>query len=166
MTYNFSDIKVLVVEESQPMSQITNAILKGFGINYVESAQNSDIAFEKFCKEQHDLLLIDWIIKPIDGIALTEKIRMDAHSPNPFVPIILMTGLSEKRRVMQARDTGITEFMVKPYTVNDLYRRLDHIIQKPRQFVKSPDFFGPDRRRKMIDEEDTPKRRAADAIDD
>ena len=165
MTYNFSDVKVLVVEESQPMSQITNAVLKGFGVTFVDTARDSDQAFEKFCKEQHDLLLIDWMIQPIDGIALTEKIRMHADSPNPFVPIILMTGFSEKRRVMQARDTGITEFMVKPFTVNDLYRRIDHIIQKPRQFVKSPDFFGPDRRRKMIDEEDTPRRRAEDDLE-
>lgn len=162
MTYNFSDVKVLVVEENQPMTQITVALLKGFGFNFIQTAKNSNRAYEAFCEERHDLLLVDWMIKPLDGIELAEKIRMDSYSPNPFVPIILMTGFSEKRRVIQARDTGITEFLVKPFTANDLYKRIDQIIMKPRQFVKSPDFFGPDRRRKHMDKNETPKRRNED----
>lgn len=144
------------------MTQITVAILHGFGINFVQTARNSDKAYELFCEERHDLLLVDWMIKPLDGISLAQKIRMDSLSPNPFVPIILMTGFSEKRRVIQARDTGVTEFLVKPFTANDLYKRIDQIIMKPRQFVKSPSFFGPDRRRKMVDEDSTPKRRSSD----
>lgn len=163
MAYNFSQVKVLVVEESQPMTDITIALLNGFGINHVQTARNSDSAYKIFCQERHDLLLIDWLIKPINGIDLAMKIRMDSLSPNPFVPIILMTGFSEKRRVIEARDTGVTEFLVKPYTANDLYRRIDQIIMKPRQFVKSMNFFGPDRRRKFIDDETTPKRRVDDS---
>ena len=162
MTYNFSDVKVLVVEENQPMTQITVALLKGFGFNFIQTAKNSNRAYEAYCEERHDLLLVDWMIKPLDGIELAEKIRMDSYSPNPFVPIVLMTGFSEKRRVIQARDTGITEFLVKPFTANDLYKRIDQIIMKPRQFVKSPDFFGPDRRRKHMDKNETPKRRNED----
>ena len=162
MTYNFSDVKVLVVEDSQPMTIITVALLNGFGIKNIQTAKRTDDAYELFCEERHDLLIIDWMIKPYDGIELAEKIRIDSLSPNPFVPIILMTGFSEKKRVMQARDTGVTEFLVKPFTANDLYKRIDQIIMKPRQFVKSPSFFGPDRRRKFVDDDTTPKRRVDD----
>ena len=84
----------------------------------------------------------------MDGISLAHRIRNDPASPNKFVPFVLMTGFSEKRRVMQARDAGVTEFLVKPFTARDLYRRLYQIIERPRQFVRSEDFFGPDRRRK------------------
>ena len=129
-------------------------------------AATSENWFKKFCKEKHDLILTDWLIKPENGIELTQKIRMHSLSPNPFVPIILMTGFSEKRRVIQARDTGVTEFLVKPFTANDLYKRIDHIIMKPRQFVKSPDFFGPDRRRKFLEGDHIPQRRADDHDDE
>lgn len=162
MAYNFSKLKILVVEENQPMTQIICALLKGFGIVQIDVATTSEIAFRKFQQEKHDLLLIDWLIKSEDGIKLSKKIRIDAKSPNPFVPIILMTGFSEKKRVLKARDTGITEFLVKPFTANDMYKRIEHIIEKPRQFVKAPDFFGPDRRRKVIDSEKIPKRRITD----
>lgn len=162
MPYNFENVRVLIVEESQPMTQITCALLKGFGVRHMDIASNSDIAFQKFNTEKHDLILVDWLIEPLNGIEFTQKIRQDPDSPNPYVPIILMTGFSERQRVVDARDTGVTEFLVKPFTANDLYRRIDHIITKPRQFVKSPSFFGPDRRRKFLDEEETPKRRAED----
>lgn len=144
------------------MTQITCAILKGFGIQKVHVAATSDLAFQRFRDEKYDLILIDWLIKPENGVKLTKKIRKDPHSPNPFVPIIIMTGFSERRRVVMARDNGVTEFLVKPFTANDLYRRIDHIIMKPRDFVEAPGFFGPDRRRKFVDEELTPKRRAED----
>lgn len=148
------------------MTQITCALLKGFGVLHMDTASNSDIAFQKFKSGNHDLILIDWLIKPINGIELTQKIRTNNESPNPFVPVILMTGFSEKKRVVDARDTGVTEFLVKPFTANDLYRRIDHIIMKPRQFVKAPSFFGPDRRRKLLEEKSTPQRRAEDKQQD
>ncbi len=162
MAYDFSNVKVLIVEDSQPMTQITCALLKGLGINLITVATNTDIGYARFCEIKHDLILVDWLIKPINGIEFTKKIRTDNFSPNPYVPILLMTGFSEKKRVLKARDTGVTEFLVKPFTANDLYKRIDHIITKPRQFVKAPDFFGPDRRRKFLDEDTTPKRRLDD----
>jgi DNA-binding response OmpR family regulator len=164
MPYDFSKVKILVVEENQPMTDIIVTLLKGFGVNFIDVANNSTTAYRKLLAEKHDLIIMDWLIRPENGIELTKKIRLGADSPNPFVPILLMTGFSERRRVEMARDTGITEFLVKPFTANTLYKRIDHIIMKPRQFVKAPEFFGPDRRRKH--EEDAPKRREADKIAD
>jgi DNA-binding response OmpR family regulator len=162
MAYNFSNVKVLIVEDSQPMTEITCALLKGFGVTQIDVAKTSEVGFQKFCDGKHDLILTDWLVKNDNGIEFTEHVRMHSLSPNPFVPIILMTGFSEKRRVIQARDTGVTEFLVKPFTANDLYKRVDHIIMKPRQFVKSLDFFGPDRRRKYLEGQNIPKRREID----
>ena len=104
-------------------------------------------------------------MKPMDGISIARRIRNDFLSPNKFVPFILMTGFSEKRRVMQARDVGVTEFLVKPFTARDLYKRLYQVIERPRQFVRSDDFFGPDRRRKSPVNYDGPLRRENDIKD-
>jgi DNA-binding response OmpR family regulator len=74
-----------------------------------------------------------------------------------------MTGFSEKRRVVQARDAGVTEFLVKPFTARDMYRRISQIVERPREFVKSEDFFGPDRRRTKRSDYEGPLRREEDA---
>lgn len=74
-------------------------------------------------------------------------IRRPDSSINPFVPIIMLTGHAEKRRVMQARDAGVHEFLCKPISARALYLRLFSVIAHPRPFVKTTSYFGPDRRR-------------------
>jgi DNA-binding response OmpR family regulator len=82
------------------------------------------------------------------------------------VPIILMTGYSAKIRVMEARDKGVTEFMVKPFSAKDLFARIEQLVEKPRKFVHSKGFFGPDRRRRKIDDYEGPRRRGAEKNSD
>lgn len=148
MTYAFDRLRILVVEDNNPMLEICKTLLITFGVGEVISAKNGEDGYKLFCKENPDIVLADWMMHPTDGISLTRRIRNDARSPNHYVPIILMTGFSEKKRVVQARDAGVTEFLVKPFTARDLYKRVAQIIERPRQFVRSEDFFGPDRRRK------------------
>ena len=162
MTYSFNDLKILVVEDNQPMLEITKALLATFGVGNVMGSKDGDAGFEACCDYNPDIIITDWMMKPIDGISFARRVRNDSRSPNPFVPIILMTGFSEKRRVIQARDAGITEFLVKPFTARDLFKRISQIIERPRQFVRSEDFFGPDRRRKLTDEYGGPLRRDTD----
>lgn len=162
MAYDFSQVTVLIVEDNQPMVDLLRSLLEAYGITKIHSAKDGDEGYDLFKQEMPDLILSDWMMKPVDGISFTRRIRNDVSSPNKFAPIILMTGFSEKRRVMQARDAGVTEFLVKPFNARDLYRRIVQIIERPRQFVRSEDFFGPDRRRKRESAYTGPKRRDED----
>jgi DNA-binding response OmpR family regulator len=74
-------------------------------------------------------------------------IRQPGANANPFVPIIMLTGHSEKRRVTAARDAGVTEFLAKPLSAKALYERIVNVVVNPRPFVKTRTYFGPDRRR-------------------
>lgn len=148
MSYNFDRIRILVIEDNQPMLEICKTLLLTFGVGEVITARNGDEGFKLFCRENPDIILADWMMEPTDGISMTRRVRNEPISPNQYVPIILMTGFSEKKRVVQARDAGVTEFLVKPFTARDLYKRISQIIERPRQFVRVDDFFGPDRRRK------------------
>jgi len=162
MAYNLENVRILVVDDMQPMLDLTKAILNIFGFEHVYTANNGEKAFELACSKEPDLIITDWIMEPMDGLELTKMIRNDKRSPDPFVPIIMMTGFSSKLRVEEARDAGITEFLVKPYTSEDLYRRVHQIIEKPRQFVEADEFFGPDRRRRMDTNYNGPSKRSAD----
>ena len=147
MAYKFNALNVLVVESSHAMFELTKSVLNTFGIDNVSFAYDVESGFREYCRQIPDLVVMDWLDDEETGLLLAERIRQDQQSPNPFVPIIMMTGFSQKKRVIAARDSGITEFVVKPYTAATLYSRIERIIEQPRQFVKSPDFFGPDRRR-------------------
>lgn len=162
MSYDLGKAKVLIVEDMKPMQTLLRSILITYGFKDAELASGETDAFRIFCRVNPDLVVVDWVLEDGDGISLVRRIRKDPSSPNPFVPVVLMTGFSSRPRVEQARDMGVTEFLVKPFTSRDLYARIEHVIEKPRQFVELGDFFGPDRRRRRVDDYTGPRRRDLD----
>ena len=159
MAYDFSKTSVLIVEDNQPLANVTRDILKTFGFKNIMTVTNGQAGFESFREEKPDILIVDWMMKPVNGLELTHKIRHDPLSHDKHVPIILMTGIGEKEKVLEARDHGVTEFLLKPFTADDLYKRLVQIIERPRQFVKCDSFFGPDRRRRAAPDFHGPEKR-------
>ena len=130
------------------MLALTTSIITMFGFKNVHGAKSVDEGYKLFCQYDHDLIITDWLMEPMDGLDLIRMVRRNDESPNKFVPIILMTGYSDQPRVETARDMGVTEFLMKPYSARDMYARIVQIIEKPRQFVDTGEFFGPDRRRR------------------
>ena len=82
-------------------------------------------------------------MKPMDGLEFTRDVRTRRDSPNPFVPIIMITGHTEKHRVEAARDAGVTEFLAKPITAQSLFSRIAEIVERPRAFVRCDSLFRP-----------------------
>lgn len=93
-----------------------------------------------------DFVLCDLEDTPIGGIDLLRWVRMHRESPNRFLPVVLMANAFEPVDIKEARGFGATHFLVKPVTVDALADRLLTVINRPRQFIFSPTYFGPDRR--------------------
>ena len=143
----FDRLRVLLVDDSADMRALLRGILGGLGIRDVVEAADAETCFAAMRDTPPDIVFIDWMMEPVDGLELTRRIRNDTNSPNIYVPIIMVTGHSEPERVKAARDAGITEFLVKPVSPRSVVQRLVAIIEHPRPFVRTPTYFGPDRRR-------------------
>lgn len=163
MAYTLENARILIVDDMNPMLKLTQSVLGVFGFKDIIIAENGKEGFEKACAKEPDLIITDWMMPGMDGLEFTKKIRTHPTSPNPYVPIIMMTGFSSRLRVENARDIGITEFLVKPFTSHDLYARVRKIIEQPRQFVDAESFFGPDRRRRKDEDYEGPRRRDVDS---
>ncbi len=146
--YDFETLKVLVVDDSRPMRSLIKSFLLGFGIKKVIESNDADEGFQAFKDADPDLAITDWRMPPTDGIELVQRIRMDPDSPNPYLPVIMLTGFTELNRVKQARDAGVTAFLAKPISAAALYKRLCTVTDDQRAFVRVGAFFGPDRRAK------------------
>lgn len=164
MSYQFRNVSVLVVDDVKPMLSLVSSLLKIFGFSNVYLADNPEDAFAQFCKYKPDIVITDWQMQPYDGLELIRKIRRDPRSPNKFVPVVMMTGYSHRIRVEKARDIGVTEFLVKPFTAKDLCARIEQLIERPRKFVDTGQFFGPDRRRRKNDAYKGPRRREEEEV--
>ncbi|WP_238164784.1 response regulator [Candidatus Phycosocius bacilliformis] len=141
-------ITILIVDDNQHMRGILKELLRAAGVTDIKEASEPVEAFEYLRSTSIDLLLVDLAMPLIDGVEFTKMVRTSEDSPNPFLPIIMITGHSERSRVNAARDAGVNEFLVKPVTAKSLMERLTLIVNKPRSFVKSKNYFGPDRRRR------------------
>lgn len=135
------------MEDDQSMRALLRDMLAAFGIKEIEVVSDGRKAFDALRHFPADLVITDWVMEAIDGLEFTRLVRTAPASPNPYIPIIMLTSQSTADRVLQARDSGITEFLIKPLTANGLYNRIASIVQNPRRFVRADDFFGPDRRR-------------------
>jgi CheY-like chemotaxis protein len=162
MSYKLSRIRVLVIDDNQPIRMLIRSLLLDLGVGVVDMADTGERGWIEYTRHKHDIIFVDWKMDNMAGIEFTKRVRQDPESPVPTVPIILTTGFTNKERVFQARDVGVTEFLIKPFTVQGLSRHLTHVIENPRQFVVSPEFVGPDRRRRHDAAEAHRKRRKAD----
>ena len=161
----FGNLKALIVEDNAHMRSLLRALLNAIGIKDIAEATHGGTALEILRERKCDLVLTDLAMKPVDGLEFTRQVRNSEHSPNPFVPIIMITGHTEKHRVEAARDAGVTEFLAKPITAANLFARITEIVERPRAFVRCDSYFGPDRRRRTIEDYAGPWRRADDFQD-
>ena len=149
MSYDFTGLSLLLVDDNRHMRVLVRRLLNAFGISKISEASDGGAAWADLFRAMPDVVLLDFAMEPIDGIEFTRRIRAAPDSPNPYLPIIMMTGYTEKARVVEARDAGVTELVAKPVSALSLYNRLVAVVERPRPFVRSSDFFGPDRRRRQ-----------------
>jgi two-component system chemotaxis response regulator CheY len=144
---DLSAVSFLVVDDSPHMRAIVKQILRSFGARTIEEAGDGAGALAAMRRLIPDIVITNWMMAPVDGIALTRKLRRDPDSPCPMVPIIMITGHTEEARVAEARDAGVTEFLAKPMSPRALYLRIEEVILRPREFVRTDDYVGPARER-------------------
>lgn len=162
MPFKFDKLSILVVEDTIPMQKLITSVLDSLGVGNVYAAADGEKGYDVFKRTNPDIVIADWHMAPVTGIELTQLIRKDQMSPNRMAPVILVTGYSAMSRVAEARDSGVTEFLVKPFSANDLAKRIAYVINKPRDYIDYGTYFGPDRRRKTPPDYPGPFRRTSD----
>jgi len=155
----FNKLRFLVIDDNAHMRRIMRTLLHGFGAREVYEAEDGAAGLEAFTHYVPDIIITDWEMPIFDGLELTQMIRQPGANGNPYVPIIMLTGHTEKARVVSARDAGITEFIAKPISANSLYQRILNVVVNPRPFIRTKTYFGPDRRRNVSPNYSGPERR-------
>ncbi len=155
-------VQILLVDDNQHMRAIASAILASAGASKIREVPDGAQALQALREQHFDLAIVDFNMAPLDGVDFTRLVRNSPDSANPYLPIIMMTGHSEKSRVQEARDAGVPEFVVKPITAKAMLDRIQAVILRPRPFVKCDGYFGPDRRRMQKPDYAGPRRRSTD----
>ncbi|HUO21637.1 MAG TPA: response regulator [Caulobacteraceae bacterium] len=163
MSGQFSSLKVLLADDNAHLRAIVAAILSGIGVPRVQECSDGAQALDCLRRGPIDVAIVDFHMAPVDGVEFTHLVRNSPDSVNPELPIIMLTGYAERARVCEARDAGVTEFIVKPVAARAVYDRLNAVVFRPRPFIKCESYHGPCRRRRQDPGFQGPFRRSTDA---
>lgn len=143
---DLSVLKVMIVEDSRHMRSILVQILRSIGVRDVVIAEDGAEGFQQLKGSRIDMILVDHQMAPITGTEFTKMVRTSDDSPNPFVPIMMITGFADKRTIVNATNAGVSDIIVKPVSARIVLTRMADLILHPRSFVRTANYFGPDRR--------------------
>lgn len=141
-------IRILIVDDEVVLRTLLKDALNRLGFADCTTMEGGNDALSIIKRQPFDLLITDWQMAKGDGVSLVRNVRALTQHPNQRIPVLMLTGRALRDDIQQARDAGITEFLSKPFTMNDLCKRIMMIVDKPRDFVLAPNFKGPDRRRR------------------
>jgi CheY-like chemotaxis protein len=147
-TLDWAALRVLIVDDNAFFRQVVRTVLSAAGVTEMWEAGTSEEALDRFWAEDAiDLILLDYIMKPQDGLAVTRMMRDEAHSHNPTVPIIMVSGHLNPAEVRIALDAGVHAVVGKPISARELLRVVKRTMTEPVPFVRTEGYFGPDHRR-------------------
>ena len=147
--YNLERLNFLIVDDNSHMRSLVRSMLHGLGARYIEEATDGADAYKRLGTYAAGIIICNWQMSPMDGLEFVRLLRTGTGSPNPLIPVILLTAHTEAKRVVEARDAGVTEFLAKPFSAHQLYSRIRAIIEHPRSFIRAKSYVGPDRRRRQ-----------------
>ncbi|CCQ74328.1 Chemotaxis protein CheYIII [Magnetospira sp. QH-2] len=163
--YDLSHLTFLIVDSNKHMRTIVRQVLKALGARSVFETKEGAEAYQAMKAMNPDIVMSAMMMDPVNGLELSTMIRTSVDSPNPYVPIIMVSGHTEEHHIYNARDAGVDEFLAKPVSAHTIYSRVVEVIRHRRPFVKSRSYFGPDRRRREDPNYTGARRRITDQDD-
>jgi two-component system chemotaxis response regulator CheY len=112
---------ILIADDSSTMRTIIARSLLALGSQQIVEASDGAEALEKFAPGRFRLVLTDWNMPKKSGLEVVREIR----AQDPSVPIVMVTTESERGRVLEAIQSGVSDYLVKPFTKEALKEKLE-----------------------------------------
>ncbi|MBF0496577.1 MAG: response regulator [Deltaproteobacteria bacterium] len=121
-----SNARILLVDDSSTVRRIIGNILRQSGYHDIEEATDGLFALKALLKEKFDLIICDWNMPRINGLELFKRVRSnDVLKDTPF---LMVTAESTGASVLKAAETGVTYYITKPFSQNDLLAKIAAIF--------------------------------------
>lgn len=118
--------RVLVIDDFQTMRRIVVNLLRQLGFTNVTEAEDGQSAWEKLQVDNIDLIVSDWNMPNMNGLELLKKVRSsDKYKATPF---IMVTAEGKRENVIAAVQSGVSNYIVKPFNAATLKEKLTKVI--------------------------------------
>ena len=120
---------VLVIEDEPAQREVLiyNLEAEGYGVSHAEDGDEALVVVEE---AQPDLIILDWMLPGVSGIEVCRRLK--AGSQTRSIPIIMLTARGEETDRVRGLETGADDYVVKPYSVNELMARVRTQLRRVR----------------------------------
>ena len=120
-------MRILLVDDSRTMRNIQKKVLESLGqVEFSEAGDGVEALAIIGANPKFDLMLIDWNMPNMDGITLVGKVR----TTDKKTPMMMVTTESEKQRVIDAIKAGVNNYVIKPFTPENLMEKVQQTLAK------------------------------------
>jgi CheY-like chemotaxis protein len=153
--------RVLIADPNAASARLMMDIMKSLGAREIATEADENRLLEHAREMEPGVIFTERAGPRLDGEQLARRIRR-SNLACRRAPIIMVTADATASSIKGARDSGIHEFLRKPFTAGDLFRRVENVALKPRDWIEAVGYVGPDRRRFNSGEYSGPQKRSAD----
>lgn len=114
-----SNKKVLIVDDALSIVKILEVKFKNKGWN-VKTANDGQQALEVLKDFTPDIIFLDIMMPKMDGYQLSEKLKNNSIFKD--IPLILVTGVGQYEEQLKGLDSGVDEYITKPFDPEDVYK--------------------------------------------
>lgn len=120
-------MRIMLVDDSQTMRNVQKKILASLNHTDIVEACDGYDALSKVIAAKPDLILLDWNMPNLDGMGFLKAYR----TKDATTPILMVTTEAEKSRVVEAIQAGVNNYLVKPFTPDDLKAKIHAVLPQP-----------------------------------
>lgn len=154
--------RTIIIDPNPAGVRLLSDVMKGLGAREIYSENDEERALELARDVEPGLIFIERAGETLNGEALARRIRRSSMVCR-MSPIIMVTNDATAAAIKGARDAGVHEFLRKPFTTGDLFKRVENVALKPRPWIEAVGYVGPDRRRFNSGEYSGMRKRRGDA---
>ena len=118
---------VLIVEDEPEIREMLNFSLTRAGFTVIQAA-TGEMALQRLDTALPDILIVDWMLPGMSGVELAKRIRRDELTS--ALPLLMLTARSEETDVLKSFESGIDDYMSKPFSPKELVARIKALLRR------------------------------------
>ncbi|MBF0474329.1 MAG: chemotaxis response regulator CheY [Deltaproteobacteria bacterium] len=118
--------RILVVEDFPTMRRIIKNTLRQLGYDNIKEVEDGSFGLAALKAEPFDLVISDWNMPKMTGLELLQKMRTDEELKH--IPFLMITAEGQKENILTAARSGVSNYIVKPFTPHILKDKLELIF--------------------------------------
>ncbi|MDZ4760063.1 MAG: response regulator [Alphaproteobacteria bacterium] len=166
MLHSYKKHMIVVADEVAQTRNLISEVLRGAGFENIRHVRDGQHLLDVTEENLPRVIITTSRLPGLSGLEFTRLIRGGYKHVNRHTSIIAMTNTPTKAFLDAARESGVDEMLVRPFTAQAVLLRVQAVLDRPREFIDSAVYVGPCRRRRMVEDYIGPMRRFVDPVDD